>query len=51
MEGGQIPRSRQADRELYDLSSDLGEQKNVAAENPEIVRQLDALMTQAVKGD
>ena len=30
--------------ELYDLSSDLGENTNVAAENPEIVSELSEIM-------
>jgi arylsulfatase A-like enzyme len=33
--------------ELYNLRDDLGETKNVAAENPEIVRRLEALAEQA----
>lgn len=33
--------------ELYDLSKDPGEKSNIAAENPEIVRELDGLLKQA----
>ena len=35
------------DHELYDLKNDLGETKNVAAENPEIVQRLEALAERA----
>ncbi len=30
--------------ELYDLSSDLGEENNIAADHPDIVRKMDSLM-------
>jgi arylsulfatase A-like enzyme len=30
--------------ELYNLASDLGEQNNIAAENPEIVKKIDSIM-------
>jgi len=30
--------------ELYDLSKDIGETNNIAAENPEIVKKIDAIM-------
>ena len=33
--------------ELYDLSKDLGEQRNVAAENTEAVKRLEAMMAEA----
>ena len=33
--------------ELYDLESDLSESRNVAAEHPEIVRKLEAMMDEA----
>ncbi len=33
--------------ELYNLSDDIGETKDVAAENPEIVKQLEALAEKA----
>ncbi|WKN45468.1 arylsulfatase [Tunicatimonas pelagia] len=33
--------------ELYDLSNDLGESKNVAAEHPEVVEQMEAIVTKA----
>jgi arylsulfatase A len=33
--------------ELYDLSNDPGEEHNVAAQNPEVVRNLDRLLKQA----
>ena len=35
--------------ELYDLDEDLGEQKDVAKENAEVVEQLTRFMAQAVK--
>jgi arylsulfatase A-like enzyme len=33
--------------ELYDLSADIGEQRDVAAEHPELVRRIDLLMREA----
>lgn len=36
--------------ELYDLEADIGETKNLAAENPEIVAQLQQLMEKIVEG-
>jgi len=36
--------------ELYDLSTDIGEEKNVAAENPELVKELLDLMNSARVG-
>ena len=33
--------------ELYDLSADLGEENNLADENPELVKELQQLMKQA----
>ncbi len=35
------------EHELYDLKSDVGETKNVAAKNPEVVQRLEALAEQA----
>ena len=35
--------------ELYDLSSDIGEEKDLASDNPTVVRELEALMEQAQK--
>ncbi len=35
--------------ELYDLSSDIGESKDVAADHPEIVERMKAIMTEAVQ--
>ncbi|MEM7316691.1 MAG: arylsulfatase [Planctomycetota bacterium] len=35
--------------ELYDLRKDLGEKKNIAPENPEVVKWLGGLMAEAVK--
>jgi len=37
----------QGDTELYDLSQDPGESKNVALSNPEIVRKMESIMKQA----
>ncbi len=37
------------DPQLYDLSADLGEQNNVAAERPELVRSLQSLVQQIVE--
>jgi uncharacterized sulfatase len=36
-----------AKSELYDLSSDVGEQRNVAPENPDIVQRLEAIISEA----
>ncbi len=33
--------------ELYDLSTDIGETKNVAAEHPEVVKEMEAIMATA----
>ena len=33
--------------ELYDLSKDIGEEKNVAEQNPEVVKELMDLMNSA----
>lgn len=35
--------------ELYNLASDLGEKQNVAAENPQIVKQLEAKLAEYFK--
>jgi hypothetical protein len=35
-----VPRIREAKFELYDLETDLGEKKNLAAEKPEVYRDL-----------
>ena len=37
----------QSPLELYDLSTDLGEENNVAEANPEIVKQIDEIMLTA----
>jgi arylsulfatase A-like enzyme len=37
------------DTQLYDMDSDVGEQKNVAAEHPEVVAQLTALLDKYIK--
>jgi len=34
--------------ELFDLDADIGEKKNVAAENPEVVKRLQALAGKAM---
>jgi uncharacterized sulfatase len=36
-----------ADIELYDLASDIGEQRNLAERHPEIVKRLAAMMDEA----
>ena len=36
--------------ELYNVSKDVGETSNMAAENPEVVRELSALLRQAREG-
>ena len=33
--------------ELYDLSDDIGEKRNVAADNPKVVKKLDAILKKA----
>ena len=33
--------------ELYDLTSDIGETKNVAADHPDIVKKMEAYMQEA----
>ena len=35
--------------ELYDLTSDIGETKNLASSNPEIVKKMEEIMKQAHK--
>ena len=41
----------QTDRfELYNLKSDIGETKNVAAEHPDVVKECDALISEHLKG-
>jgi arylsulfatase A-like enzyme len=42
-----IDKSPQGATELYDLSKDTGETKNIAAANPEIVRKMEDIMKQA----
>ena len=42
-----VSRNPNAKIELYDLSNDLGEKKNVAAQHPDIVRAMKKLFTQA----
>jgi arylsulfatase A len=49
-EGGPQKGQRAAEDQLYNLEQDISESKNVAAENPEVVKRLLAL-TEAVKGD
>jgi hypothetical protein len=34
-------------RELYDLSKDLGEEKNIAAEHPQVVAKIEAYLKTA----
>jgi arylsulfatase A len=52
--GWSAPNDRQAARQgspatqLYDLTDDLGERRNVAAEHPEIVRELSRLLEACV---
>ena len=40
-------RGRSGKTELYDLSKDLGETKNIAADHPDVVRKIEALFTAA----
>jgi len=40
----QVQDPAKATTELYDLGNDIGEQRNVAGQNPEIVQELSALM-------
>ncbi len=42
-----VGRAPDSPLELYDLSADIGETKNVGAEHPEIVKKLDAYMKEA----
>jgi arylsulfatase A-like enzyme len=39
--------SRRSPIELYDLKSDVGEDKDVAAAHPDVVRRIDAIMQKA----
>ena len=41
--------SRRANRELYDLSSDSGETKNLIADNPDVGRRLTAKLTSLIR--
>lgn len=42
-----VDKTPQGELELYDLANDTGETKNVAAANPEIVKDMEELMNQA----
>jgi arylsulfatase A-like enzyme len=42
--GNNVEAKSDAPLELYDLDADIGETRNVAAENPQVVRELMALM-------
>lgn len=42
-----VDKTPQGELELYDLANDTGETKNVAAANPEIVKDMEDLMNQA----
>ncbi len=42
-----INKTPQSATELYDLSSDIGETKNVASSNPDIVRKMEEIMKEA----
>lgn len=42
-----VNRDHQSTLELYDLSIDLGEENNIAADNPKIVKKLDQAMQKA----
>lgn len=42
-----INKTPQSAAELYDLSSDIGETKNVASSNPDIVRKMEEIMKEA----
>ena len=42
-----INKTPQGETELYDLSSDIGETKNVASSNPDIVRKIEEIMKEA----
>ncbi|MBL9129712.1 MAG: sulfatase-like hydrolase/transferase, partial [Verrucomicrobiaceae bacterium] len=45
-----LVRLGKAEPELYDLAADVSESKNLAAENPEIVKELTAAITEWEKG-
>jgi len=40
---------KNAPLELYDLSQDIGEETNLAGENPDVVKELEALMVEATQ--
>ena len=42
-----INKTPQGETELYDLSSDIGETKNVASSNPDIVKKMEEIMKEA----
>lgn len=42
-----INKTPQGETELYDLSSDIGETKNVASSNPDIIRKMEEIMKEA----
>ena len=42
-----IDKTPRGETELYDLSTDVGEIKNVASSNPEIVKKMEEIMKQA----
>lgn len=42
-----IDKTPQGETELYDLSTDIGETRNVASSNPEIVKKMEEIMKQA----
>jgi arylsulfatase A-like enzyme len=44
-----IDKSSQGITELYDLSNDIGESNNIAAENPEILRRIEDIIKEAHK--
>jgi len=42
--GSQVPGDKNPDWRLYDLSSDIGEENNVASQHPNIVAEILALL-------
>ena len=49
--GGPRGKRKPAAAELYNLADDLGETKNVAAEHPDVVRELTALLQKVRRED